>query len=273
MPSFAAGVAYIGTQYSGWQAQVNGLGIANVLDAALSQIANHPVSTVCAGRTDAGVHALQQVVHFSIDTQRTSYQLLQGVNTYLPEDIAVLWVSEVDDSFSARFSATARHYRYWFLRGEVASPHYVHRALHVKQSLDIEAMQLAANGMYGERDFSVFRSSDCQAAHANRCLLHCTFTEVGDVFYLDIIANAFLHHMVRFTVGGLLAVGVGKVSVPQFLEMVASKVRPAWVTCVAPSGLYFVRPIYPESIDLPDFSLFDPLTQSPIVLKPAVVPD
>ena len=261
MGSFAAALAYDGKHYLGWQSQSNQRGVADVVMAALSKVANHPVVITCAGRTDARVHALCQVIHFEVQTNRTATQLCLGVNTHLPKDISFLWVSVVDDSFSARFSAQARHYRYWCIRTPRLLPVWVDRALAVKESIDLSLMEKAANYLLGEKDFSALRSQECQAAHARRYLYHCKWQVVPgtNLLKLDVIGNAFLHHMVRFIVGGTLAVGKGQLSLEDFKQAIDSGQRKPVMICASPIGLYFVRPVYDKQWALPNIPLYDPL--------------
>jgi tRNA pseudouridine38-40 synthase len=262
MRSFAAGVAYVGHAFQGWQRQPTGGGVANVVESALSDVANMPILTQCAGRTDAGVHALQQVIHFTCETAREAEHFLRGANALLPETVKLLWVRLVPEDFHARFSAKARHYRYWMALNPVPLPHWHGRVLSLTQPIDIAAMQAAAMHIHGEQDYRIFRSSECQSSHAMRCVYHCEVTKRSDMVHIDIVANAFLHHMVRFIVGGLLAVGERKATPEVLKEAIQSKVRPPWVRCVSPAGLYFVRPIY-SCLEIP--MVLDPLTQEKIL--------
>ena len=272
MGVYAAGIAYDGRDYLGWQSQPNGRGVANWLMSALSEVADHAVSVTCAGRTDARVHALCQVIHFEIKTERRVDQLYLGVNALLPKDIAVLWVHPVSNDFSARFSAKARHYRYWCVRTPRLRPADVGRALAIKQPVDIDLMQQAASYLLGEKDFTALRSQECQASHARRCLLHCQWQIIPgtDLLRLDVVGNAFLHHMVRFIVGGTLAVGRGQLSLADFKQAIDSGKRLPVMICVDPVGLYFVRPIYDLEWGFPDSAVYDPLCYQEVVVPACI---
>jgi tRNA pseudouridine38-40 synthase len=191
MRSFAAGVAYLGHAFQGWQRQPNGAGVANAVESALSEVADAPILTECAGRTDAGVHALQQVIHFRCETAREPEHFFRGANALLPATVKLLWVRPVPEDFHARFSAKARHYRSWIALGPVALPHQHERVLALTQPLDIALMQAAAMHIQGEQDYSIFRSSECQSLHARRCVYHCKITLCGGMVHIDVVANAF----------------------------------------------------------------------------------
>ena len=193
----ALGIEYDGTSYNGWQRQKTGLGVQQRVEEALGVVANHPVEVICAGRTDTGVHATDQVVHFDTDSERSERGWLLGANTNLPDDINVSWVALVADDFHARFSATSRSYRYLILNRLQRSALHRHRAWWVYEPLDAERMHAAAQRLLGEHDFSAFRAAGCQANTAVRNMTHISVSREGDWITLDVTANAFLQHMVR----------------------------------------------------------------------------
>lgn len=251
MARYAIGVEYKGTHFSGWQRQKNGLGVQAAIEDALSEVANHPVSIVCAGRTDAGVHGIGQVAHFDSDSKRPLHAWLLGANTKLDRDVRIAWVRLVDEEFNARFSAFARSYRYVIHQREVRSAILHEQCTWYRKKLDIPRMQQAANYLAGTHDFSAFRASECQAHSPVRTLEYAQWSRQGDFVYLDIKANAFLHHMVRNVVGTLMKVGVGEREPEWVDEVLKSKDRAeAGVTAPA-AGLYFVSVYYPEKWQLP----------------------
>ena len=249
----ALGIEYDGSGFSGWQLQRHGTRtVQGVLEQALSIVADHPVQLVCAGRTDTGVHATGQVVHFDTRSERPDRAWVLGVNAHLPDDVASVWACPVADDFSARFTATARYYRYVILNRRARSAVLSRRVTWLYDRLDVEAMYEAAQVLIGEQDFSSFRSAACQAEHARRCVHFVKVHRQGDFIYIDIEANAFLHHMVRNIVGSLLKVGTGEQSVNWIGELLALRDRTrAGITAPA-DGLYLVKVSYPESAGLPD---------------------
>ncbi|HSN72884.1 MAG TPA: tRNA pseudouridine(38-40) synthase TruA, partial [Steroidobacteraceae bacterium] len=205
----AIGIEYDGTAYNGWQRQRTGLGVQARLEEALSEVANEPVEVTCAGRTDTGVHASGQVAHFDSRAVRSERGWLLGANSNLPDDICVTWVKPVAADFHARYSATARRYRYRILNRLVRSALYRRRAWWVHRDLDDRRMHRAAQALLGEHDFSAFRAAGCQASHAVREVTDIRVSRDGDWVSLDITANAFLQHMVRNITGTLVAIGSG----------------------------------------------------------------
>ncbi len=247
----ALGVEYDGYRYNGWQVQRHAPSIQATLEHALSRVADHPVTVTCAGRTDAGVHALGQVVHFDTEARRSMHGWCLGATTHLPGDVAVRWAREVDESFSARFSALARSYRYVLLNRPVRPGLWHGRIGWTWKPLDHSLMQRGADHLLGEHDFSSFRSIECQARHARRQIHTLTVQRAGDLVYIDICANAFLHHMVRIIVGTLILVGSGERH-PDWVARVLDaqeRVR-AGPTAVA-HGLYLVAVTYPVAMGLP----------------------
>jgi len=226
------------------------------LERALSEIAQSAVHTTVAGRTDAGVHALGQVVHFDAPVPRPALAWTRGVNRYLPPSISVVWARPVPARFHARFTAVGRRYRYCILNRSERSALFAGRAAWIPRPLEVEAMQEAAGRLLGRHDFSAFRAAACQAKHPLRELRLLRVTRCGDWVFVDAEANAFLHHMVRNLVGVLLSVGWGDRPPDWAAQVLASRDRrQAGVTAPA-EGLYFVAAVYPPSFALPtlDFS-------------------
>lgn len=249
----ALGVEYDGSRFNGWQMQAHGIRtVQAVLEPALSQIADHAVRVVCAGRTDTGVHATGQVVHFDLNTERELKAWVLGVNALLPADVCVHWAREVDAEFSARFSAIQRSYRYVILNRPARAALLAKRVSWVYDRLDHDAMQQAALALLGEHDFSAFRSAACQAPHARRSMHAIELSREVDYIYIDIRANAFLHHMVRNIVGSLLMVGRGEQPVGWLAELLANKDRARAGPTAAADGLYLVKVEYPEHYGLPE---------------------
>ena len=248
----ALGVAYRGQRYHGWQAQAGGGTVQDVLEAALSTFAAQPVRTVCAGRTDAGVHALNQVVHLDVGVLRDDASWVRGTNRYLPRDVAVQWCCRVDASFHARFSAVGRRYRYLLLESPVRPAIESGACGWVFRPLDGEAMRAAAELLVGEHDFSAFRSSQCQAVSPVRHLRRLDVTRRGAYWCLEFDANAFLHHMVRNLMGCLVAVGQGRHAPGWVSEVMASGSRARAAPTFPADGLYFLGPYYDASVGLPE---------------------
>jgi len=247
----ALGVSYRGTTYQGWQSQPGGHTVQDHLQAALSRFADRPVQVVCAGRTDAGVHALNQVVHLDTDIVREPFSWVRGTNTFLPGDIAVQWCQSVPEGFHARNSARSRRYAYLLLQSPVRPAVEAGAAGWVFRPLDAQAMRDAAACLIGEHDFSAFRSSECQARTPVKTLYEISISRHGAYWRFEFEANAFLHHMVRNLMGCLLAVGTGT-RVPQWVGAVlAGRDRSAAAPTFAPDGLYFLGPRYDAELKLP----------------------
>ena len=247
----ALGIEYDGTSYSGWQRQKTGLGVQQRLEEALSLVANERVEVVCAGRTDTGVHATGQVVHFDTDSERSERGWLLGANTNLPEDISVSWVKPVDQDFHARFSAVGRSYRYLILNRLQRSALHRSRAWWVYEPLDEVPMQAAAQRLLGEHDFSAFRSAACQANTAVREITAISVSRSGDWLTIDVTANAFLMNMVRNIVGSLAAVGLGEQGVEWIRDVLEGRDRKAGGITAPPHGLTLVGVEYPEAFGIP----------------------
>lgn len=248
---FALGIEYDGSNYCGWQRQSHVDSVQQQLEKALSIVVNQPTEVICAGRTDTGVHGTGQVVHFESSVDRGDRAWTLGLNTNLPKDIAVKWGQKVDDDFHARFSATARQYKYVIYNGS-KRPAIFHKGLsHCYDALDHELMHQAAQHLIGTHDFTSYRTVHCQANSPLRTVLHCNVTRVGQYVVIDIKANAFLHHMVRNIAGSLIRVGRKLETVNWVGEVLAMKNR-CKAGMTAPSGgLYFVDVDYPEQFAIP----------------------
>jgi tRNA pseudouridine38-40 synthase len=259
---FALGLAYDGTAYPGWQTQPCGDAIQDRVEAALSALAVEPIRTVCAGRTDAGVHALTQVVHFDTRARRPLAAWVRGTNARLPADIAVMWAREVPDTFHARFSARTRSYRYLIYCGMTRHPLWLHRAAWEFRPLALAAMQQAARQLVGTHDFTSFRSAQCQAPTPVRTVHRLDVSSMGAFIVVTITANAFLHHMVRNLVGTLLQVGSGRRAPDWAGELLARRDRRLAAATHAPQGLYLAGVDYDPESSLPT-SLCHPLPCAP----------
>lgn len=249
----ALGIEYDGSQFCGWQMQKHGTRtVQESVEKALSAVADEPIQVICAGRTDTGVHATGQVVHFETSSTRPEKAWVLGVNTHLPGDVAAVWVRPVDDDFSARFTATARQYRYVILNRK-ARPAVLHNKVSWRHGeIDEPLMHQAAQLLTGEQDFSSFRSSACQAEHARRHVHFINVHRKGNFIYIDIKANAFLHHMVRNIVGSLLMIGQKEKPVDWLAELISAQDRTLAGPTAPAAGLYLVKVSYPERYDLPD---------------------
>ena len=251
----ALGIEYDGSRYFGWQRQAEVDSVQAQLERALSFVANEPISIQCAGRTDAGVHATGQVVHFETNAVRKESAWTLGVNVNLPDDIAVRWAKDVDDEFHARFTATARRYRYMIYNHQFRPGILRSGVSHYPGQIDETKMHEAAQFLLGEQDFTSFRAIQCQSNTPFRCVHEVNVTRQGMYICVDIKANAFLHHMVRNIVGSLLEVGYGRQSVTWIKELLALKDRTQAAATAKPNGLYLVDVTYPEHYDLPKLAL------------------
>ncbi|ABV86942.1 tRNA pseudouridine(38-40) synthase TruA [Shewanella pealeana] len=251
----ALGIEYDGSQYFGWQRQAEVDTVQERLEKALSIVANEPIAVHCAGRTDAGVHATGQVVHFETNAIRKETAWTLGVNVNLPDNIAVRWVKVVDDEFHARFTATARRYRYMIYNHQLRPGILRSGVSHYPGDIDESKMHQAAQYLLGEQDFTSFRAVHCQSNTPFRCVHEVNVTRQGMYICVDIKANAFLHHMVRNIVGSLLEVGLGNQSVEWIEQLLALKDRNKAAATAKPNGLYLVDVTYPESYQLPKLSL------------------
>lgn len=247
----ALGLEYDGAGFSGWQSQPGGNTVQDALERALQAIAGVPVGVVCAGRTDAGVHATTQVVHFDVTVVRPDSAWVRGTNAHLPANIAVRWARPVADEFHARFSARARAYRYVLLNRAERPGLLTGKVGWCHRPLDLEAMRSAAAALLGERDFSSFRAAGCQAKSPVKTIYRFDIERVGDCVIFDCRANAFLHHMVRNLVGALVYVGRGRISPEGFAALVAACDRRRGAPTFAPDGLYLVGIDYDPQWGLP----------------------
>ncbi len=261
----ALGLSYAGQRYSGWQSQSSGNTVQDHLETALARFAacgETRITTLCAGRTDAGVHGLMQVVHFDAPVQRTEAAWLRGTNSFLPPDIAVQWARAVPASFHARASATARRYAYVLLQSPVHPSVEAGRAGWVYRPLDGASMSAAAQILEGEHDFTSFRAAACQALspvktlapiHIARRPARSAGSAEFDTCYwrFEFEANAFLHHMIRNIMGCLITVGQGKEPPEWVAQVLAARSRKVAAPTFSPDGLYFLGPVYADSWGLP----------------------
>lgn len=244
-------VEYHGQRYSGWQSQQHAPSVQQTLEEALSRVADQPLRVTAAGRTDAGVHAAGQVVHFDTSASRPDHAWVLGCNSHLPPDISVVWAGPVAAGFHARYSALERHYRYLIcdrrarpalLHGRVAWYHY---------PLDAGCMHEAGQRLLGEHDFSAFRAAECQSHTPVRELRSIRVSRHGELLILDVCANAFLHHMVRNIAGVLMAVGRGERPPHWVSEVLDSRQRTAGGVTAPAAGLYFLGPVYADEFRVP----------------------
>ena len=247
----ALGLEYDGSPYCGWQSQASGCGVQDHVEAALTKFIGAATACTCAGRTDTGVHALAQVIHVDSGVERDAQSWVRGGNSHLPAGIRLLWAKPVADEFHARFSARSRTYRYLLLNDSVASGTMASRLGWFHAPLDLAAMQLAARSLLGERDFSAFRSSECQAKTPVKTLYQADVVARGKLLEFRFRANAFLHHMVRNLVGELVYVGSGRHSLEDFAAVVAGRDRTRAAPTFPAAGLYLTDIEYDESFGLP----------------------
>lgn len=252
MTRYALGIEYDGSRYLGWQRLGDaGPSLQQTLEDAISSVANAATETVCAGRTDAGVHARCQVVHFDSDATRMPRAWTLGITSNLPPDMAVRWCVPVEAGFSARFSARARRYRYEILNRSVRPAYQRAYLAWERRLLDVELMHQAAQVLVGDHDFSAFRTVHCQAKHARREIQEIKVVRTGDVVSMEIQANAFLHHMVRNIIGSLIPVGCGERKPEWIAELLAGRDRTVAGPTAAASGLTFLHPVYEANCGLP----------------------
>lgn len=247
----ALGLEYDGRGFCGWQSQSAGCAVQDALERALASIAGEPIRTIAAGRTDTGVHAALQVVHFDTSIVRPPGAWTRGVNALLPAGMAVLWQSAVDEDFHARFSAIGRRYRYVLLNRAARPGLLSGRVGWDHRPLDLDSLRIAASDLVGEHDFSAFRSSECQASSPVRTLRELCIEREGDFIVLEFAANAFLHHMIRNIVGALVYVGSGRQPVHWLRELLQGRDRRAAAPTFSPDGLYLTGVEYPARWQLP----------------------
>ncbi|MCB1745570.1 MAG: tRNA pseudouridine(38-40) synthase TruA [Gammaproteobacteria bacterium] len=247
----ALGVEYDGAGFNGWQRQHGVRTVQAELEAALARVANQPVAVTCAGRTDSGVHALYQVVHFDTPALRTARSWVLGANSNLPRDVAVLWAREVADDFHARFSARSRAYAYLICNRATRPGLWHGRVTWDYRPLDVERMAEAARHWLGEHDFSSFRAKGCQSRHPVRTVYRCEVERRDDVVVLRVEANAFLQHMVRNFAGVLTEIGCGARAPEWAAEVLSYRERERGGVTAPPDGLYLRAVSYPPGFDLP----------------------
>ena len=257
MPRIALGIEYDGSAFFGWQAQRSQRSVQGCITEAVSSVANEPVVIHGAGRTDTGVHALQQVAHFDTGASRSSRQWVLGANANLPEDVRVQWAQVVPDEFDARRSALERRYRYLLFESEVDAPLLRRRVWRVRGPLDTAAMSAAAVAWLGENDFSSFRAAGCQSHTPMRRLTRVGVERVGRQVALEFTANAFLHHMVRNLVGTLVEIGLGRQPAAWAAELLAARDRRLAAETAPAAGLTLVDVRYPERFAVPGVGIRD----------------
>lgn len=260
--TYALGIEFIGTQYSGWQRQQEVDSIQERLETALSKIANEPIEVIAAGRTDAGVHASNMIAHFVTTAKRDPYNWLRGANSLLPPDIGVRWLVPMPDDFHARFKAIARRYRYVTLN-QVHRPAILNGQItHEYASLDVAKMQQALRHIVGTHDFTSFRAVACQSNQPVRHVHFANLSQYGDLIVLDIQADGFLHHMVRNLMGSLFEIGKGEQPTDWLAKLLLAKDRTQAAKTASAGGLYFINALYPE----PFQSLLPKVRLSPVWL-------
>ena len=247
----ALGIEYDGSAYNGWQSQNHGHGVQEEVERAVTSVANDKVKVVCAGRTDTGVHALEQVVHFDTDAERSEYSWIFGSNANLPDNISILWAKPVSDDFHARYSAQRRQYRYVILNRSVRPALHSRYATWFYKPLDEDRMATAAQALVGTHDFTSYRTVHCQAKNPVREVSRLDVKRYNEFIYIDIEANAFLHHMVRNIAGVLMAIGTGEQAVTWAKEVLDFRDRTLGGVTAGANGLYFMRAQYPDVFQLP----------------------
>lgn len=249
---YAACIEYDGAAFHGWQSLKSGLPtIQAAVEAAIGKVANHPVAVICAGRTDAGVHGSRQIIHFDTTSVRDDRGWVYGSNANLPDTIAMRWVKPVSTAFHARFSALARRYRYIIYNNPIRPAHLSRGVTWNYRPLDIDRMREAGRYLVGEHDFTSYRAVQCQAKNPVRTIHHLELNRFGDLIIMDVMANAFLHHMIRNIAGVLMAIGHGKYEPIWAKEVLAARDRRAGAVTAPPWGLYFVDVSYPDKFALP----------------------
>ena len=250
----AAILEYDGAGFSGWQRQAHARSVQGVVEEALSAVADEPIQVTVAGRTDAGVHAVAQVMHFDTSAVRGDYSWVRGANSNLPPEVALLWAGQVDDGFHARYSATGRHYHYVILNRPVRPTYLARRVTHEYRLLDVASMQEAAGHLLGEHDFTSFRAADCQAKSPVRELRALEVARHGELVHIRAYANAFLQHMVRNIAGVLMTIGAGEREPIWARQVLEARDRAAGGITADPHGLYLREIEYPEPLKIPRLS-------------------
>mgnify|MGYP005813499899 CR=1 FL=1 len=253
--NIALGIEYSGSQYCGWQRQSHSPSVQQNLEEALSQIANHPVSVFCAGRTDTGVHATGQVVNFHLTSERKLKAWYLGANTKLAKDISIVWAKEMPDNFHARHSAFSRRYRYLIQNTQYPTAILAGKVTPYRYPLDASKMHQAAQALLGEQNFASFQASSCQSPTSFRLMQKIAVSRWQDFIIVDIKANAFLHHMVRNIVGCLIEVGSGRKEVDYVALVLEKQDRTQAPMTAKPDGLYLIEVSYPEEYQIPKMPL------------------
>ena len=245
MTRFFAQLEYQGTRYLGFQKQKNTKKtIQSQVDSALSKVANHKITTICSGRTDSGVHATNQIIHFDSKSKRSTDSWVRGANTYLPNDIAVKNIFKVENNLHARFDAKYRTYIYLIKNSTQKPAIEANNSLWIRANLNIKKMNAACKHLLGEQDFSSFRSTTCQSKTAIRNIYSATFTQKKEYILFQIKGNAFLHNMIRIIVGTLIEVGKNNLTISKFKNIIKAKNRKKACKTVSANGLYFIGPEY-----------------------------
>ena len=254
MHRIALGLEYDGAPFSGWQIQSSSEleTLQGKVEEALSKVANQPIKTFCAGRTDAGVHATNQVIHFDASINRGAKAWTIGVNSLLPPSIRVRWAQDVDESFHARFSAISRRYQYLIYSQKIKSPLLWQKAVQIPEELDVSLMNQAALALIGEHNFSAFRAAGCQSRSSQRNVMAANWYKKGPFIIFDVQANAFLLHMVRNFVGAFLDVGRGRKGVEWIAELLDGEDRSLASATAPPDGLFLVGVDYPAAHHIPE---------------------
>jgi tRNA pseudouridine38-40 synthase len=268
MPRIALGIEYDGTAFAGWQSQNHAVGVQAVVEKGLSVVANEKIEVVAAGRTDAGVHAAMQVVHFDTNALRTERSWMLGAVANMPKQVSVLWAREVPEGFHARYSALARRYRYVILNRTPRPAINADRVAWVREPLDANRMNEAAQHLVGEHDFSSFRAAQCQSRTPMRNLYEIGVSRHGELVVLTVCANAFLHHMVRNIAGVLIAVGTGERPTDWPAQVLGYRDRKLGGVTAVPGGLYFAGVRYAAALNLPSEPEFSVLAPVPATCPP-----
>ncbi len=249
---YAARIEYDGSAFCGWQRQDHSPSVQENVEKALSKVANHPVEVVCAGRTDTGVHGVSQIIHFDSESPRDVRSWIMGGNANLPKQISIVWVKPVKEDFHARFSALTRSYRYVICNREVRPSFLAWRTTWDYRPLDVSLMNQAAQYLIGEHDFSSYRAVACQAHSPVRTIHRLEISRQNEMVFIDVEANAFLHHMVRNISGVLMAIGSGEQTPAWAKEVLDHRDRRLGGVTAHPSGLYFMSVKYPDKFEIPE---------------------
>ncbi len=259
MKRIVLGIEYDGSNFKGWQWQTDKRTVQKVVEQALSKVANQTLRVFCTGRTDSGVHALEQVIHFDTDTPRDLDSWMLGGNCFLPNDVRIIWVKNAIDDFHVRYSAIARFYRYIILNRPMKSALLRQQVTWCYNPLKVEKMQLAANFLIGNHDFSSFRAQGCQSKSPQRMMYFIDVYREHDQIIIDLSANAFLHHMVRNIAGVLMEIGMGKKPIEWTQQLLAIKDRKLGGVTAPPYGLYLAGVYYPKQYGIEPHPIFEKL--------------